>query len=100
MSRASRPLALITLLLLSVCAASATAANYYDPPGRVARLSNTQGELSYSPAGEDGWYSVAAQPSADPRRPPVDRSRARSPNSRWAARRSVSIRRPALKSWS
>ena len=58
MSRAPRPLALITLLLLSLCAASATAASYYDPPGRVARLSNTRGELSYSPAGEDGWYSA------------------------------------------
>ncbi|MBP8080950.1 MAG: hypothetical protein KAY12_02230, partial [Arenimonas sp.] len=58
MSRPSRPLFLIALLLASLYAAAATAASYYDPPGRVARLSHSQGDLSYSPAGENGWYSV------------------------------------------
>lgn len=29
-----------------------------DPPERVMRLSHTEGELSYSPAGEDVWLSV------------------------------------------
>lgn len=58
MSRLSRPFVFIAVLLASLCAATAASAAYYDPPGRVARLSHTQGEVSYSPAGEDGWYRI------------------------------------------
>ena len=59
MNRTSRHLVAIATLLLSLCAAvAASAADYYDPPGRVARLSHMQGELSFSPAGENGWYDV------------------------------------------
>lgn len=58
MNRISRPFVFIAVLLASLCAATAASAAYYDPPGRVARLSHSQGEVSYSPAGEDGWYRI------------------------------------------
>ncbi len=58
MSNPSRLLALTGVLLFSLCAASVASAAYADPPGRVARLDNTQGEVSYSPAGENEWVSV------------------------------------------
>ena len=53
----SRLLAL-TGVLFSLCTASIASAAYADPSGRVARLDHTQGEVSYSPAGEDEWVSV------------------------------------------
>ena len=51
----SRLLSLIGVLLFTALAAGAA---YADPPGRVARLDHTQGEVSYSPAGENEWFSV------------------------------------------
>ena len=58
MSNPSRLLALTGVLLFSLCTASVASAAYADPPGRVARLDHTQGEVSYSPTGEDEWVSV------------------------------------------
>ncbi|MDO8262456.1 MAG: hypothetical protein Q7T21_04440, partial [Gallionella sp.] len=58
MSNPSRFLALMGVLLFSLCTASIASAAYADPPGRVAHLSHTQGAVSYSPAGEDEWLSV------------------------------------------
>ena len=54
----SRFLALTGVLLLALSTALVASAAYADPPGRVARLSHTQGEVSYSPAGEDAWFDV------------------------------------------
>ncbi len=51
----SRLLSLIGVLLFTALAAGAA---YADPSGRVAHLSHTQGEVSYSPAGEDEWLGV------------------------------------------
>ncbi len=48
---------LMGVLLFSLFTAQASAA-YVDPPGRVAYLSHTRGEVSYSPAGEDEWLDV------------------------------------------
>lgn len=53
-----RPLVFVAVLLVSLYAGSAVSASFYDPPGRVARLSDARGEVVYSPAGEDEWYSV------------------------------------------
>ena len=46
------------LIALLVAAAPALAAPPVDPPGRVGRLSYAEGDVSFSPAGEDGWYGV------------------------------------------
>ena len=60
MTIASRSLVLVGTKFLGTMAfslgiiASAQAA-YRDPPGRVARLSDSRGNVSYSPAGEDDW---------------------------------------------
>jgi hypothetical protein len=58
MSNPFRLIAFSGLLLLALCTASVASAAYADPPERVARLSHTQGEMSYSPAGEDEWFGV------------------------------------------
>jgi len=58
MSNPFRLIAFSGLLLLALCTASVASAAYADPPERVARLSHTQGEISYSPAGEDEWFDV------------------------------------------
>ncbi|HJX57376.1 MAG TPA: DUF6600 domain-containing protein, partial [Thiobacillus sp.] len=58
MSNPFRLIAFSGLLLLSLCTAPVASAAYADPPERVARLSHTQGEISYSPAGEDEWFGV------------------------------------------
>lgn len=58
MRRSSSLLVLVALLVSLLAAASALAADVYDPPGRVARLSHSQGAPSFSPAGEDGWYAI------------------------------------------
>ena len=58
MLRPSRFLALTGVLLLALSTALVASAAYADPSGRVARLSHTQGEVSYSPAGEDAWFDV------------------------------------------
>jgi hypothetical protein len=58
MSNPFRSIAPSGLLLLSPCTASFASVAYSDPPERVARLSHVQGEVSYSPAGEDDWFGV------------------------------------------
>jgi hypothetical protein len=37
---------------------AASAQRFYDPPGRVARISDMRGEVSYSPAGDGEWYAA------------------------------------------
>jgi hypothetical protein len=58
MSNSSRLLALTGVLLFSLCTALEARPAYADPSGRVARLSDTEGDVSYSPAGEDDWISA------------------------------------------
>ena len=58
MSNPTHLLALTGILLFSLCAAPVASAAYYDyadPPDRVAYLDHTNGDVSYSPAGEDEW---------------------------------------------
>ena len=52
-------LAFISGLLLAVSAFGAARADQDDPPERVARLSQYDGDVSYSPAGEDDWVDAA-----------------------------------------
>lgn len=58
MSNPTRIIAITGMLLFSFGMASIAGKAYADPSGRVARLSHTQGEVSYSPAGEDEWLDV------------------------------------------
>ncbi len=58
MSKSQRLLALLGVMLLSLATMPVASAAYADPPGRVARLDHSQGEVSYSPAGENEWISV------------------------------------------
>jgi len=58
MSNLSRLFVLSGVLLCSLGLASNVRAAHGDPPGRVARLNHIQGEVSYSPAGEDQWFGV------------------------------------------
>ena len=58
MNSPSRLLALAGGLLLFLLVAPLAHAAFADPPGRVARLSDNMGEVSYSPAGEDQWFSI------------------------------------------
>ena len=54
-------LALSTLILAVALAVPArAAADDEDPPGRVARLSVINGQVSFSPAGTDDWVSAVA----------------------------------------
>jgi hypothetical protein len=58
-SRANRWLFLVPLLFALVLAAPKPAsADDDDPPSRVARLSYTNGEVSFSPSGTDDWVSA------------------------------------------
>ncbi len=50
-------LALFSLILVLVLAVPKVASADDDPPGRVARLSVTEGQVSFSPAGTDDWVS-------------------------------------------
>lgn len=54
----SRFLAFTGVLLLTLSTALVASVAHADPSGRVARLSHTQGEVSYSPAGVDAWFDV------------------------------------------
>lgn len=45
-------------LVLLLAAGAAAWAQQQDPPGRVARLNEQQGTVSFSPAGDDSWYDV------------------------------------------
>ena len=47
---------LLGLVLLFAAGAAAWAQQ--DPPGRVARLNEQQGTVSFSPAGDDSWYDA------------------------------------------
>jgi hypothetical protein len=58
MSYLFRLISLTGLLWLPLLTVSTASAAYEDPSDRVARLSHTQGEVSYSPAGEDEWFGV------------------------------------------
>lgn len=54
-------LTLFTLVLgVALAAPMRAAADDDDPPGRVARLSVTNGQVSFSPAGTDDWVSAVA----------------------------------------
>lgn len=54
-------LTLFTLILaVALAAPKRAAADDEDPPGRVARLSVTNGQVSFSPAGTDDWVSAVA----------------------------------------
>lgn len=44
--------------LLAVAAIGVAHAEYVDPPSRVARLSYTRGDVSFSPGGESEWVSA------------------------------------------
>ena len=44
--------------LVLLLAAGAAAWAQQDPPGRVARLNEQQGTVSFSPAGDDSWYEA------------------------------------------
>ena len=58
MSRPSKFL-LAIVAIASLCFSAATLAQrYVDPPGRVARISDMRGYLSYSPAGDGEWYDA------------------------------------------
>lgn len=58
MSKPSRAGALVGALLVFLYWAPIANAQHADPSGRVARFSDTDGDISYSPAGEDDWISV------------------------------------------
>jgi hypothetical protein len=60
MTRPSRFLlaAAAVAALFAAGAASAQSQRYYDPPSRVARISDMQGAISYSPAGDGEWYNA------------------------------------------
>ena len=54
-----RPLIVLgVLFVFGLCMSSRAVADDDDPPGRVARLSLTKGEVSFSPAGTDDWVSA------------------------------------------
>jgi hypothetical protein len=58
-TRALQWLSLLSLVFAIVMVAPRlAAADDDDPPGRVARLSLTNGEVSFSPAGTDDWVSA------------------------------------------
>jgi hypothetical protein len=59
MSHTSHRLAVISGLLFIFCTVGAARADQDDPPERVARLSQYDGDVSYSPAGEDDWVEAA-----------------------------------------
>ena len=63
MNLASRLFAFVGLAAFSFFVAMPAQAAYSDPPGRVARVSDSRGEISYSPAGENDWlYLVRNRP--------------------------------------
>jgi hypothetical protein len=59
MSRSSKfLLAAIAVASLCLSAAASAQQHFYDPPGRVARITDARGDVVYSPAGDGEWYSV------------------------------------------
>mgnify|MGYP001213454863 CR=1 FL=1 len=55
MSMFTRYAAWLSGALLVVASIGVAHAEYVDPPGRVARLSYTRGDVSFSPGGESDW---------------------------------------------
>ncbi|MEO5596388.1 MAG: DUF6600 domain-containing protein, partial [Lysobacteraceae bacterium] len=51
-------LAATAVFALALSATASAQQRFNDPPGRVARISDMRGEISYSPAGDGEWYSV------------------------------------------
>ncbi len=58
MSNPSRWLFILGSWLLLIGLVPFAHAYDFDPPGRVARLSDAEGEVSFAPAGEDRWLYV------------------------------------------
>lgn len=58
MSRRPLRLPSCAALLLALLVISTSAIGFGDPPGRVARLGDSQGVVSYCPAGEEDWFGV------------------------------------------
>ena len=58
MSRPSRFLLAATAVAAFCLSGIASAQRFYDPPGRVARISDMRGYVSYSPAGDGEWYDA------------------------------------------
>ncbi len=54
----SRSLAATGALLFALCTTIFASPAFADPSGRVAYLTDTQGQVSYSPSGEDQWIGV------------------------------------------
>ncbi len=58
MSRPSKFLLALVALVGLCLSAAASAQRNYDPSGRVARISDMRGSLSYSPSGDGDWYDA------------------------------------------
>lgn len=58
MSRPSKFLLALVALAGLCLSAGAAAQRNYDPSGRVARISDMRGSLSYSPSGDGDWYDA------------------------------------------
>src|SRR5688572_3137890 len=58
MSRPSSFMLAIVAIAGFCLSAAASAQRFNDPPGRVARISDLRGSLSYSPAGDGEWYDA------------------------------------------
>lgn len=54
-----RCFALVGLLVAGAGIPAPAAAEYVDPPGRVAYLAHSQGEIGFAPAGEEQWLQAA-----------------------------------------
>jgi hypothetical protein len=48
----------MSLVLLMLASVPAGVAASSDPSGRVGRISHSQGDVSFSPAGDGGWYRI------------------------------------------
>jgi hypothetical protein len=51
-------LAIAAVAALLAAGAAQAQQRFYDPPGRVARISDMRGYISYSPAGDGEWYDA------------------------------------------
>jgi hypothetical protein len=58
-----RSTAILLGVLVSALMAAPALAAYLDPPGRVARVGYIDGEVSFSPAGEDTWVHAVVNRS-------------------------------------
>jgi len=88
-TRALKWLFLIPLIFVFVLTAAKPAVaqdDGDDPPSRVARLSYTNGEVSFSPGGTDDWVAAAVNRPHDLPATNSGPIRARAPNSMWVPR--------------